>query len=387
MRAPPCPPLTPCTSFTPCCRTTHARRFPPHATTLYQPLDKIFATFHHEYSKAGRAHKESTKEALQTAELWRGKALSKTNAINIMHKVIFSGWLGTKAANAAWRDCGMGDAGVDVETNPAIAKQLVPSTERMGPAERFYIELGKAKPDLAPLLLSPKKQPGENAEAYQQRRGDHYKRLLLESYARPRTLAEAGVLRNPLHCATTAQEAIQKLNDGEAKFGEGNLDEQIAKFELNKEAKEIKQQAKKEERDTNLPITWLLYLLRTFASPDPTLLLKPRLVELQSKLKDRNVPLQWQRVDKERRSGNIRVGDLKMMLTDTLFADIEPAILSDCIERTADETEHAEHLRGAWVAALGPAIELLVESAPAPPPMPPPAGDPPTAHVAQSIVQ
>jgi len=38
---------------------------------------------------------------------------------------------------------------------PAIAKQLVPSTERMGPAERFYIELGKAKPDLAPLLLSP----------------------------------------------------------------------------------------------------------------------------------------------------------------------------------------------------------------------------------------
>jgi hypothetical protein len=275
--------------------------FPPHATTLYQPLDKCFAHFHYCYSTRAKQFKDAQRQTSKQAQLWRTKPLSRTNAMNIMHETTFAGWLTTDAADARWRDTGMGDKGLDVDANPAILKMLVPSTERMGAAELFCMELGKAKPDLAVLLSSPKKLPTESSSAYHARRGDHFKKMLAEACTRPRCLAEAGVLATPLHCATEAAEAVDKINEATAKFGEGDNDTLIAKFEAEELARTTKAQAKQVERNTNLPLAWLLYLLQVIDTADVTLVTKPRLVQLRDDLKAAKVvTLDWSKVDADR---------------------------------------------------------------------------------------
>ena len=64
--------------------------------------------------------------------MWRCKPLSRATATSIMHSIISDGWLSSGAASACQRDTDIGDECLDIDANPSILPQLVPSTDRMG---------------------------------------------------------------------------------------------------------------------------------------------------------------------------------------------------------------------------------------------------------------
>ena len=200
---------------------------PPHASTLFQPLDQLFAGFHAAYARQLAVWKKDN----QAPDSAIKPEPSRGTAVELMVAVIMSGWFSVSKHRGAWDKCGLYLRGVDMAKAVPDSKCL-PSAASNTERENEFVNSGYV--DYTPPLPEPSpKLDSETPTAYLSRVADHWKAVATRLAATPRSAREIGALPLPSGKSKAAADAAAakagKDDDGKATvWGQMNLADLVA---------------------------------------------------------------------------------------------------------------------------------------------------------------
>ena len=181
---------------------------PPHATTIYQPLDKLYASYHSKYGAKLTAWQKNTQSA-------QSKSLptpTKNQAFNFIMELIAEGWFSQVDGEKAFKHCGIGPDGVD---EGLIDKtQLIPDEESVADADREFL-FGRGRAD-EPAERVPTL---ETELQYYKRISIFWKDMALEEGARVPTLRDLGVFFLPSQPQEVEDDAGKEKKKGFPTWG------------------------------------------------------------------------------------------------------------------------------------------------------------------------
>ena len=231
---------------------------PPHASTLFQPLDQLFAALHVRYGVRLKAWK--------AANMTPGSAIKPTpsrgNAVEILVKVIADGWFNGRQLGRAWDNTGFYRDGVDVARAVPDSKCL-PSESSNTAAENLFVNDGFV--DHNPAVQEPApKSHAETPLEFALRLVEHWKATALRLAATPRSAREIGALPLPSGTSKADADAFAAMegNHGKADiWGQMDLAKVVALKKATAATAEKKATAVAAELHAEAPVRFLLFAL------------------------------------------------------------------------------------------------------------------------------
>jgi hypothetical protein len=159
--------------------------FPPHATTLYQPLDKLFDSWHKKYSEKLEAWRTDTQKAKASVH---PPVPPRSACVGFAIELVVDGWLSDNQIEFGFEQCGITMHWFDETMIPNHLLMPEPST----------VSPGKARFIMGPTLpITPGKKLGQSDPEYLKYRGDYWKGFATGVINEPIKMRDCGALRIP----------------------------------------------------------------------------------------------------------------------------------------------------------------------------------------------
>jgi hypothetical protein len=200
---------------------------PPHVTTIYQPLDKVFDAWHKLYSGKLKAWRNG--EQVCTGSVHK-PIPSKPVGVGFVIELIVQGWLTDKEKVFAFEQCGIPMDGFDPDR--IDKSQMMPEVKTVSPKKARFIGGPPALP------VTPAKATTESNVEFLKKRGCFWKGFASGVVSEPMSMRDCGALKLP--------------TDGKEKFIPGEKKESKATFYGDIDSSmilEAKEQQEKEETE------------------------------------------------------------------------------------------------------------------------------------------
>jgi hypothetical protein len=242
--------------------------FPPHATMLYQPLDKLYQDWHSAY----KIQLDRWCERIRKSRKLKYRPMpNRSDMLEMILQAILEGWHSVAALCRAWEACGFTSEGFDV--HQISEDDLLPEVGTVDELTKAFL-LGTP-----PEVCSPRVPGLETEMQYQTRRADFYEGKYMERCSKPVTLRELGVLQMPGEAEQDGD--VERKGKTVSIWGAGSSKRMRAKAEEAYAVEMKKAGNNKKKAKEVLPTRWLMLLTGWHADPtsDP---LKTRVEEFYS---------------------------------------------------------------------------------------------------------